>query len=59
MGSEQLALGDSLGDTVRKREFEILAEKLLDIGTLDIIGLLDLDDPEDLRGLTNQQFKFQ
>ena len=33
---------------MREREFEVFGEKLLDIGALDIIGLLDLDNFEDL-----------
>jgi hypothetical protein len=37
-----------LGYTVRKREFEILFEELLDVWALDVFGLLDFDDLEDL-----------
>ena len=33
---------------MRKREFEVLGEELLDVRALDIIGLLELDDLEDL-----------
>jgi len=33
---------------VRKWEFEVLLEELLDVGTLDVGGLCDLDDFEDL-----------
>jgi hypothetical protein len=33
---------------VRKREFEVLGKELLDVWTLDIIVLLELDDLEDL-----------
>tara|TARA_R110002060_G_scaffold51884_3_gene62909 strand:- start:1463 stop:1684 length:222 start_codon:yes stop_codon:yes gene_type:complete len=33
---------------VRKGEFEVLGEELLDVWALDIIGLLELDDLEDL-----------
>lgn len=37
-----------LGNTVRKREFEVLGEKLLDVWALDVVGLLKLDDLENL-----------
>ena len=47
MSGEQVLSG-RFGDTMWKREFEVLAEELLDIWALDIIGLLDLDDFEDL-----------
>ena len=33
---------------MRKREFEILFEELLDVWALDVFGLLDFDDLEDL-----------
>lgn len=33
---------------MRKREFEILGEELLNVWALDVIGLLELDDFEDL-----------
>jgi hypothetical protein len=33
---------------VREREAEALGDQLLDIGALDIFGLLDLDDTENL-----------
>lgn len=46
-GGEDLLLAD-LGDTVGQREAEVLAEELLDVRTLDIVGLLELDDTEDL-----------
>ena len=35
-------------DAVREREFEVLGDDLLDVGTLDIVVLLELDDPENL-----------
>jgi hypothetical protein len=35
-------------DTVRKREFEVLGEELLDVWALDVVGLLELDNLEDL-----------
>jgi hypothetical protein len=38
----------SLGNTVRKREFEVLGKKLLDVWALDVVGLLNLDDLENL-----------
>ena len=37
-----------LGNAVRKREFEVLGEELLDVGALDIFSLLEFDDLEDL-----------
>lgn len=33
---------------MRKREFEVLGEELLDVWALDVFGLLEFDDPEDL-----------
>jgi len=45
-GEDLLAGG--LGDTVRKGELEVLGEELLDVGAADILGLLDLDDLDDL-----------
>ena len=45
-GEQSLARG--LGHTVRKREFEVLGEQLFDVRALDIIGLLELDNFEDL-----------
>lgn len=41
---------------MRKREFEVLGKKLLDVGALDIVGLLELDDLEDLLGKVSKQF---
>lgn len=32
-----------------KRESEILGDELLDVRALDVVGLLDLDNAEDLR----------
>ena len=46
--SREKGLGSSLGYTVREREFEILGEELLDVWALDIVGLLELDDFENL-----------
>ena len=31
-----------------QREREVLGEELLEVGTLDVLGLLDLDNAEDL-----------
>lgn len=33
---------------MRQREGEVLGGELLDVGALDIVGLLELDDAEDL-----------
>jgi hypothetical protein len=33
---------------VRKGEFKVLGEELLDIWALDVVGLLELNDLEDL-----------
>lgn len=33
---------------MRKREFEVLGKELLNVGALDVVGLLELDDLEDL-----------
>ena len=35
---------------MRKREFEVLFEELLDVWALDVFGLLDLNNLEDLFG---------
>ena len=37
-----------LGDTVRKRELEARDQELLDVRAADVLGLLDLDNTEDL-----------
>lgn len=42
------SFGGSFGDTVRKRELELWSEKLLDVRALDVVGLLNLDNFEDL-----------
>ena len=34
-------------------EFEVLAEKLFDIRTLDVVGGLELDNFEDLRAIVS------
>lgn len=47
MSSEDL-LSSSLGNAVRKGELEILGEELLDVWAADVLGLLDLDNLEDL-----------
>lgn len=41
-------LSQTLGNTVRKRELEVLGEELLDVWSLDVVGLFNLDDLEDL-----------
>ena len=45
-------LGDKgradLGDTVGERELEARGGELLDVGTTNVIGLLDLDNSENL-----------
>jgi hypothetical protein len=50
VGSEDL-LASGLGDTVGKGELEVLGEELLDVGAADVLGLLDLDDLDDLQCL--------
>jgi len=47
VGSEDL-LGALLGDAVRKGELEASLDELLDVGTLDVGSLLNLDNLEDL-----------
>ena len=47
MRSKQL-LTACLRNTVWQREFKVLSEELLDVWTLDVVRLLDLDDFEDL-----------
>lgn len=47
MSGEQ-SLAGGLGHTMRQREFEVLGEQLFDVRALDIIGLLKLNDFEDL-----------
>lgn len=37
-----------LGDTVGQRELEVLGKELLEVWAADVIGLLDLNDLEDL-----------
>ena len=41
-------LGAGLGDAVRERELEVLGQELLDVRALDVVGLLELDNAEDL-----------
>ena len=33
---------------MRKREFEVLGEELLDVGALDVVGLLEFNNFENL-----------
>lgn len=47
LGAEDL-LGGSLVDAVGQGELEVLGEELLDVRAADVVGLLDLDDLEDL-----------
>jgi hypothetical protein len=47
LAGEQLG-ASCLGNAVRKREFEVLGEKLLDVRALDVVGLLKLNDLENL-----------
>jgi hypothetical protein len=44
--------------TVGEREMETRSKQLLDVWTADILGLLDLDDPEDLKRSTGSQSAF-
>jgi hypothetical protein len=46
-GGKEL-LANCLGDAVRKREFEVLGEELLDIWSLDVVGLLEFNNLENL-----------
>ena len=52
MCCEELRCG-SLSDTMWEWEFEVLAEKLLDVGTLDVFGGFELDNFEDLRDIVS------
>ena len=47
LGGEDSGTG-SLGDAVWKWELEVLGEELLDVWALDVLGLLELDDLENL-----------
>lgn len=47
VGGEDLLAG-GLGDAVREGELEVLGEELLDVWAADVLGLLNLDDLEDL-----------
>ena len=47
LGAEDLLAGD-LGDTVGERESQVLGQELLDVRALDVVGLLELDNTEDL-----------
>lgn len=51
MGSEDLA-SSLLVDAVGQRELEVLGEELLDVWAADVCGLLDLNDLEDLGGIS-------
>ena len=41
---------------MRKREFEVLGEELLDVGALNVIGLLEFNNLEDLSKLNEYSF---
>lgn len=47
LAGEQLG-GVGLGNTVRKRELEVLGKELLDVRALHVVGLLELNHLEDL-----------
>jgi len=49
LSAEQL-LGVLLGDTVGEREAQVLGDELADVGSLDVLGLLDLSNAEDVDG---------
>jgi hypothetical protein len=51
VGSEDLA-ASLLADAVGQRELEVLGEELLDVRATDVVGLLDLNDLEDLRAVS-------
>lgn len=48
LGAEEL-LGAGARDAVGEGELEVLGEELLDVGPLDVLGLLELDDAENLQ----------
>ncbi|NWN33528.1 hypothetical protein GY663_30590, partial [Klebsiella michiganensis] len=48
VGREDL-LARLLVDAVGQRELEVLGEELLDVWSADVVGLLYLDDLEDLQ----------
>lgn len=50
-------LSGKLGGAVGQRELEVLGEELLDVGAADGVGLLDLNDLEDLRGYQYTRFR--
>jgi hypothetical protein len=43
---------------VRKREFEVLGEELLDVWSLDIVGLLELNNLENLQTRVSIEFRY-
>ena len=47
LGAEEL-LGAVARDTVGEGELEVLGDELLDVRPLDVLGLLELDDAENL-----------
>ena len=48
VGSEDLLAALLGGVAVGQRELEVLGEELLEVGAADVVGLLDLDDLQDL-----------
>lgn len=53
-GSTEDLLGADAGDTVREREAQALGGELADVGALDVLGLLELNDAEDLVMVSTQ-----
>lgn len=47
LGAEDL-LGGDLGETVGQGEGQVLGQELLDVRALDVVGLLELNNAEDL-----------
>ncbi len=50
MSGKEFRFAVGFGDTVREREFEVLGKELFNVGTLDIVVLLELDDLKNLDG---------
>lgn len=51
--AEQLLVG-RFADAVGKREFQVLGDELLDVRSLDVVVLLELDNAEDLSQVSQQ-----
>ena len=43
---------------MRKREFEALGEELLDVWSLDVVGLLELNNFENLQTSVSIEFRY-